>query len=165
MKLSFFTVLANIFWPFSVMRGRTTLTEINGDFGANMPLMNPETMLKIWKEAQEEEARKKTEPTIDDMLELLQDVVTLENCDTVHAIRAILEQHRDTQKAIREDAEQVKRRIEIEAISAFITRVGAKYTVEHPTVVVPEFMQPWWDALEELEKETNERIPDEPDAH
>lgn len=95
-------------------------------------------------------------PTIDDMLAWL-DRFDYTGGTIPEAIRAILEQHRDPLAFLKRNRRSpvffaIARQAELEAIRAFVTRVGAKYTVEHPTVIVPEFMRPWWDELDAMEK-------------
>lgn len=108
------------------------------------------------------------EPTIDELVNFViameQNLASTAPQDTrlyasraiLKAIRTILEQHKEhnpSECGVCLGFSEIR---EHNAIRAFVTRVGAKYTVEHPTIVVPEFMQPWWDALEELEKESTD---------
>lgn len=102
------------------------------------------------------------EPTTDEMLEWvwLQINIAANDADRdcAKAIHAILVQQGDVLEVVQQAHEKLRgerAKISLEAIRAFVTRVGVKYTTEHPAVEVSAFMQPWWDEIAEMEN--NER--------
>lgn len=100
-----------------------------------------------------------TEPTIDEMLNwlrLVQETWTdgSRTKPTINAIRAILEQRRPTEENLAAD-EAARRHVELEAIRAFVERVGVRYASDKlwGTGEIENYLRLMRDELAAMEKD------------